>query len=35
MFRDVSDAAYKTTVETLAQITVNLDPDGRSTPRFQ
>lgn len=35
MFRDVSDAAYQTTVETLAQITINLDPDGRSTPRFR
>ena len=35
MFRGVDDDAYRTTVETLAQITRNLDPEGKSSRQFR
>ena len=35
MFRGVDDEAYRTTVETLAQITRNLDPEGKSSRPFR
>ena len=35
MFRGVPDDAYRMTVETLAQITNNLDPDGQAMQKFR
>lgn len=35
MFRGVEDADYRTTVETLARVTSNLDPDGTRSTTFR